>query len=66
MTTKMATAKNHIHHPIKTPIKKARIAPQKSIHKIAGCLSSEDATELKNIIEKDCERIDNEAWKNLN
>jgi len=33
--------------------------------KIAGCLSSQDAAELKAVIEQDCERIEQNAWKNL-
>ncbi len=44
---------------------KNRLPQKKNLRKIAGCLSTKDATELKTIIEQGCERIDQDAWKNL-
>jgi hypothetical protein len=46
-------------------IMKSRLSQKKNLRKIAGCLSTKDATELKAIIEQGCERIDQDAWKNL-
>jgi hypothetical protein len=54
MTVKTLTSGKHIRHSIRTPIRKARVSHKKSIKEIIGCLSSEDAAELKNIIEQSC------------
>lgn len=65
MTVKTLTSRNHIRHSIRTPIRKAHVLHKRSIKEIVGCMSAEDAAELKNIIEQSCERIDEDAWKNL-
>jgi hypothetical protein len=44
---------------------KKRIFHKKDLFKIAGCLSAQDAAEMKAIIEQGCERIEHDAWKNL-
>jgi hypothetical protein len=65
MTIRTFNKKIYARPSISVPVKKARITGKKSVNKIAGCLSSEDAAELKSIIENGCERIDENAWKNL-
>lgn len=65
MPVKQIITKHSIRHPIVTPILKNQVSNKKNILKIAGCLSTEDAAELKAIIEKGCERIEHDAWKNL-
>ena len=65
MQVKSFSKKIHARPSTILPLKKARITSKNSVNKIAGCLSSEDAAELKNIIENGCERIDEDAWKNL-
>jgi hypothetical protein len=47
------------------PVNKKRLFHKKDLFKIAGCLSSQDAEELKAIIDQGCERIEQDAWKNL-
>jgi hypothetical protein len=63
MPVKQITSKASGRRLIATPAIKNRPFPPKNISKIAGCLSTEDAAELKDIIEKGCERIDHDAWK---
>jgi hypothetical protein len=65
MPVKQITTKHSIRRSIVKPVVKIRLPNKKNILKIAGCLSTEDATELKSIIEQGCERIENDAWKNL-
>jgi hypothetical protein len=65
MPVKQTTTKASGRRLIAAPGIKKRPFPQKNISKIAGCLSTEDAVELKSIIEKGCERIDHNAWKNM-
>jgi len=65
MPVKQITSKASNRRLIASPGIKNRPFPPKNLSKIAGCLSTEDAAELKAIIEKGCERIDHNAWKNL-
>jgi RNA binding exosome subunit len=65
MPIKHSNIKNSGHHKDMISINKNRLPHKKNIQKIAGCLSTKDAEELKNIIEQGCERIDPDAWKNL-
>ena len=65
MPIKHSTIRNSGHRTGMIPIIKNRLPHKKNIRKIAGCLSTKDAEELKNIIEQGCERIDPDAWKNL-
>jgi hypothetical protein len=62
---KNPSIKNIKRRSVSIPVIKKGLSPKKNINKIAGCLSSEDAAELKAIIEQGCERIDFDAWKNL-
>ena len=65
MPIKHGIIRNSGHRKVMTSIMKNRLPQKKNIQKIAGCLSTKDAEELKNIIEQGCERIDPDAWKNL-
>lgn len=65
MAIKPHISKRAIRHPVSTPTIKSRLPDKKNIGKIAGCLSNEDAAELKAIIQQGCEGIDRDAWKNL-
>jgi hypothetical protein len=65
MPVKQLITKHSTRHPIAAPIVNNRLSNKKNILKIAGCLSTADAMELKTIIEKGCERIEHDAWKNL-
>jgi hypothetical protein len=65
MPVKHVSSKNSINRSIALPVIKKRLTNKKNLYKIAGCLSSQDAEELKAIIEEGCERIEHDAWKNL-
>jgi hypothetical protein len=65
MPVKQIATKHSIRHRIEAPVVKTRLPNKKNILKIAGCLSTADAVELKSIIEQGCERIEQNAWKNL-
>ena len=65
MPIKHLTLKNSVSRPPAIPAIKKRLAHKKDLFKIAGCLSSQDAAELKTVIEQGCERIEQNAWKNL-
>lgn len=65
MTIKHVSIKKSISRSVAIPASKKRLFHKKDLFKIAGCLSSEDAAEMKSIIEQGCERIDQDAWKNL-
>jgi hypothetical protein len=56
MINKHSTIKNSGHRSIAIPIIKNRLPHKKNIQKIAGCLSTKDAAELKAIIEQGCDR----------
>jgi hypothetical protein len=65
MPLKHITSKNSVSRPPAIPAIKKRLIHKKDLFKIAGCLSSQDAAELKTVIEQGCERIEQDAWKNL-
>jgi hypothetical protein len=65
MPIKHVSIKKSINRSVDIPVIKKRLFHKKDLFKIAGCLSSEDAAEMKAIIEQGCERIDHDAWKNL-
>jgi hypothetical protein len=65
MSVKHIAAKNSVSRLVRKPVAKSRVSHKNDINKIAGCLSSADAAELKAIIEQGCEQVDHDAWKNL-
>jgi len=65
MTVKSHISKRTTRTPVLAPTIKSRLPDKKNIGKIAGCLSNEDAAELKAIIQQGCEGIDRDVWKNL-
>ncbi len=65
MAIKHVSIKKSIGHSVGIPAIKKRLFHKKDLFKIAGCLSSKDAAEMKAIIEQGCERIEQDAWKNL-
>lgn len=65
MPVKQITTKHTVRRSMVTTVAKTRLPNKKNILKIAGCLSTADAAELKTIIEQGCERIELDAWKNL-
>jgi hypothetical protein len=65
MTIKHVTIKKSLSRSIGLPAINKRLFHKKDLFKIAGCLSSKDAAEMKAIIEHGCERIEQDVWKNL-
>lgn len=65
MPIKQIATKKSLSRSVGIPAIKKRLFHRKDLFKIAGCLSSKDAAELKAIIEQGCERIEQDAWKNL-
>jgi len=65
MPIKHNIIKNSTRRQVETTAIQKRLANKKNVFKIAGCLSNNDAAELKIIIEEGCERIDRDASKNL-
>jgi hypothetical protein len=65
MAIKHSAVRDSLRRSNALPIVQHRSPHKKDIRKIAGCMSTKDAEELKTIIEHGCERIDPDAWKNL-
>jgi hypothetical protein len=65
MPVKHIATKKTMSRSVGIPAIKKRLSHKKDLLKIAGCLSSEDAAEMKAIIEQGCERIEHDAWKDL-
>jgi hypothetical protein len=65
MPIKHSTTKKSTRKPVVSPSLERKTPNKNKLYKIAGCLSEEDTVELKTIIENGCERIDQDAWKNL-